>query len=54
MSKIKDSTGQTWLQRFRKARRKKVKIWGRSLTRSLASFLGRQSLVGDTPVLDSR
>ena len=52
MTNITDTTRQTWLQRFKKARRKKVKIWGRSLTRSLANFLGRQSLVGDTPVLD--
>ncbi len=48
-----DTSTLTWYQRFKKARRKKVKIWGRSLTRSLANFLGRQSLVGDTPVLNS-
>ena len=53
MTNVTDTSTQTWYQRFKKARRKKVKIWGRSLTRSLANFLGRQSLVGDTPVLNS-
>ena len=53
MINMTDTSTQTWYQRFKKARRKKVKIWGRSLTRSLANFLGRQSLVGDTPVLNS-
>ena len=42
------------LQRFRKARRKRVKRFGKKLTRGLADFLGRQSLVGDAPVLDSK
>ena len=42
------------LQRFRKARRKRVKRFGKTLIRGLAEFLGRQSLVGDAPVLDSK
>lgn len=53
MAKIIDTSTPNWRQRFKTARRKRVKILGRSLTRSLANFLGRQSLVGDTPVLDS-
>jgi aspartyl/asparaginyl beta-hydroxylase (cupin superfamily) len=53
MTNITDTSTPTRYQRFKKARRKKIKIWGRSLTRSLANFLGRQSLVGDTPVLNS-
>ncbi len=38
----------TWKQR----RRKFVKNTGRSVTRALGNFLGRQSLVGDTPIID--
>jgi beta-hydroxylase len=53
MTNKTDNSTLTGYQRFKKARRKKVKIWGRSLTRNLANFLGRQSLVGDTPVLNS-
>jgi ornithine lipid ester-linked acyl 2-hydroxylase len=41
-------------QRLKQSRRKTVKKYGRALTRRLAIFLGKQSLVGDTPVLDSR
>ena len=37
--------------RLKEARRKRVKKLGKRLIRSLAAFLGRQSLVGDTPVL---
>ena len=44
----------TWLQRFKKARRKFIKNKGRSIFRSLGNVLGRQSLVGDTPVIDTR
>ena len=44
----------TWQQRFKKARRKRVMKFGKSLIRGLAGFLGRQSMVGDTPVLDSK
>lgn len=40
--------------RFKRARRKQVKRFGKNLIRSLADFLGRQSLVGDAPVLDSK
>ena len=42
------------LQRFKKARRKRVKNFGKKLIRQLANFLGSQSLVGDAPVLDSK
>lgn len=49
-----DRSPTTRAQRFRKARRKFIKNTGRSLFRTLGSFLGRQSLVGDTPVIDSK
>lgn len=45
---------KTWQQRFRRARRKRVKSTGKRMIRGLADFLGRQSKVGDAPVLDSR
>lgn len=49
------STGElTWAQRFRQARRRRVKRFGKKLTRGLADFLGRQSKVGNAPVLDSK
>ena len=49
------STGTpTWGQRFRQARRKRVKRFGKNLIRGLANFLGSQSLVGDAPVLDMK
>ena len=54
MANVTDASTLTLYQRFKKARRKHVKIWGRSITRRLANFLGRQSLVGDKPVLDSK
>ena len=42
------------LQRFKRARRKRVKAFGKKLTRGLTDFLRRQSTVGDAPVLDSK
>jgi ornithine lipid ester-linked acyl 2-hydroxylase len=48
------SSELTWTQRFRQARRKRVKRFGKKFIRGLADFLGRQSLVGDSPVLDSK
>jgi ornithine lipid ester-linked acyl 2-hydroxylase len=36
---------------FKQWRRKFVKNNGRALTRKMANFLGRQSLVGDTPII---
>lgn len=39
---------------FAKRRRKFVKNTGRQLTRALSNFLGRQSLVGDTPVISNK
>ena len=37
---------------FKQKRRKFVKNTGRKITRKLATVLGRQSLVGDTPIID--
>jgi ornithine lipid ester-linked acyl 2-hydroxylase len=45
---------ENFFTRFRRERRKRVKRFGKNLIRGLAGFLGRQSLVGDTPILDSR
>jgi aspartyl/asparaginyl beta-hydroxylase (cupin superfamily) len=52
MSTTTDQTPGTFIQRFRKARRKRIKRWGKNFIRGMAAFLGRQSLVGDAPVLD--
>ncbi len=41
-------------QRLKTLRRKRVKHYGKRLIRALSDFFGRQSLVGDTPVLDNR
>lgn len=43
----------TTVDTFKKKRRKLVKNTGRSLTRTLGTFLGKQSLVGDTPVISN-
>lgn len=40
-------------QTFKQKRRKFVKQSGRNITRKLASFLGKQSLVGDTPLVST-
>jgi len=40
------------LARLRKRRRKKIKRSGKRLIRAMADFLGRQSLVETTPILD--
>ncbi len=40
-------------QRFRKARRRYVKHYGKEGIRALFGFLGRQSLVGDPPVFET-
>lgn len=37
---------------FKQTRRRLVKQFGKRVTRSMSDFLGRQSLVPDTPVLD--
>lgn len=42
----------TYYQQFKKHRRKRVKRFGKNLTRRLAAFLGQQSLVEDKPVLN--
>jgi beta-hydroxylase len=52
---MSSTTGQpqpTFAERFRKARRKRIKRMGKNFIRGVADFLGRQSLVGDMPVLD--
>ena len=54
MTNIANTPPDTWQQRFKKARRKRVKTFGKRLILGLANFLGRQSMVGDTPVLDSK
>ncbi len=52
MSTTTEQASQTWAERFRYQRRKRIKRFGKNFIRGLSSFLGRQSLVGDTPVLD--
>ena len=54
MSDLTPSAPLPLQQRFKKARRKLIKRTGRSWFRGLGNFLGKQSLVGDTPVLDSK
>lgn len=41
-------------ERWKRWRRKKIKNFGKRLIRSLANFIGRQSLVGDAPVFESK
>ena len=40
-------------QDFRRRRQKKVKKLGKQMIRSMSSYFGRQSLVGNPPVFDS-
>lgn len=47
-----ESVQQGFLGGFRQKRRRWVKRLGKRVTRSMSDFLGRQSLVPDTPVLD--
>jgi beta-hydroxylase len=47
-------TDLTFGEKLKKKRRKRIKHFGRWVIRSLGDFLGRQSLVGDTPVLDNK
>lgn len=54
MAYTANSPPRNLLQRFKRARRKRIKNFGKNLIRGLADFLGRQSLVGDAPVLDSK
>jgi beta-hydroxylase len=49
-----DATHASFGARFREARRKRVKRIGKHFIRGIADFLGRQSLVGDAPVLDMK
>lgn len=41
----------TFYQRFKKHRRKRVKRLGKWVMRKFSGFVGRQSLIGDTPVI---
>lgn len=41
-------------EKLRNERRRRVKRFGKSFIRGLSDFLGRQSLVGDTPVYDNK
>ncbi len=43
-----------FFQDLKKQRRRHVKRAGKRLIRRMGSFIGRQSLVGDAPVMDSR
>jgi aspartyl/asparaginyl beta-hydroxylase (cupin superfamily) len=43
-----------WLKRLKQERRHRIKRAGKRLTRALGDFLGRQSLVGDTPILEDK
>lgn len=42
-----------FFERLKKQRRRRVKRFGKNVIRGLAGFIGRQSLVGDVPVLDN-
>jgi beta-hydroxylase len=42
----------TVYQRFKKHRRKRVKRFGKWIMRSFSDFVGRQSLIGDAPLID--
>ena len=54
MTDTANTPSNTWQQRFKMARRKRVKRLGKNLIRGLGDFLRRQSMVGDAPVLDSK
>ena len=54
MADTTNNLNENWLQRFKRARRKRIKTFGKRLIRGLADFLGSQSTVGDAPVLDSK
>ncbi len=50
-----DATGRDQLsvwERLRKRRRKKVKRYGKLFIRRMASYMGGQSLIDDTPIID--
>jgi ornithine lipid ester-linked acyl 2-hydroxylase len=46
--------GQNWHTRITRFRRRTIKKKGKALIRGLANFLGRQSLVGDQPIIDHK
>ena len=47
-------TDLTFGEKLKKQRRKRIKHFGRWVIRSLGEFLGRQSLVGNEPMLDNK
>ncbi len=53
MSHTPSDSVMSFGQKFRRERRRIVKRAGKKLIRNLADFLGRQSLVGNAPVLDN-
>ncbi len=53
MSSLEQNRKQSLVQRLRALRRRRVKSYGKRLTRGLSDFFGRQSLVVDRPVLDN-
>ncbi|MGI9508132.1 MAG: hypothetical protein ACR2QJ_02140, partial [Geminicoccaceae bacterium] len=48
-----DQAQESFFGNFKRRRRKFVKRTGKTFIRSMSEFLGRQSLVPDTPVLDT-
>ena len=48
------NTDLTLGQKLKKQRRKRVKRFGKRVIRGLSDFLGRQSLVGDMPIHDTK
>lgn len=52
MTIASNETNPTLLGRIKQKRRRYVKQFGKRLIRGLADFLGRQSTVGDKPVMD--
>ena len=54
MTEAAAGTEPTLLERLKKARRRRVKRFGKWFTGVLGRFLSTQSLVGDEPILDNR
>jgi ornithine lipid ester-linked acyl 2-hydroxylase len=54
MTETSTPAAESFGQRFKRERRRRVKRLGKNLIRGLAEFLGRQSLVGNAPVVDSQ
>jgi ornithine lipid ester-linked acyl 2-hydroxylase len=54
MTDTTPDTSNTFGTRLKRERRRLVKQSGKKLIRALADFLGRQSLVGNEPIVDNR